>query len=199
MSERNLSLIQCTICPNICRSLYFSTSQWEQKQNQEGLLITYSVFLKQHWTKKEKEKEQKELTMDWKKIKQKKNKTFFIIAKWGHPVPPSPRCTLGVLGRLMGAMPGWKWAQCLTKDTLVEFSFPPEGNRNSDLHVFNICVGIASTRGVGNPNGFIELNNPWDSLIPSGTGRFGEKKIQVSMNADERNSVVSCYSQPSRW
>lgn len=40
MSERNLSLTQCTICPNICRSHYFSTSQWEQEKNQDRLLIT---------------------------------------------------------------------------------------------------------------------------------------------------------------
>lgn len=84
------------------------------------------------------------------------------------------------------------------KDTLVEFSFPPEGNRSSCLHVFNICVGIASTRGVENPNEGTELNNPRDSPTPSETGRLGTKDSRVHECQVGRNGVFSCYSQLSR-
>lgn len=75
------------------------------------------------------------------------------------------------------------------KDTLVEFSFPPEGNRSSCLHVFNICVGIASTRGVGNPNECTKLNNPRDSPIPSETGRCGAKDSRVHECQMGRNGL----------
>lgn len=84
------------------------------------------------------------------------------------------------------------------KDTLVEFSFPPEGNRSSCLHVFNICVGIASTRGVGNPNECTELNNPRDNPIPSETGRRGAKDSRVHDCQMGRNGVFSCYAPRSR-
>lgn len=50
-------------------------------QKQDGLLITYSAFLKQHGKKKWTN------IMDEKKITQKQNKTFFIIVKWAHPGP----------------------------------------------------------------------------------------------------------------